>query len=277
MQPDPAFTDLPSEFWAYVRAVSEAFGYSERGADCVKRPNEGDVLSCLRAISLASDPLNEELRGGTYLRTLVEYLHYRAEALNTHARPAFMNREEARAEFRRLKKALKPKCNIPMNKQKGPKRHEAYLTSMVNMLTEATLSSCEFDQDPRGLVTVRNEGRLLCTLARRVDGAYPTTNNPTAIWEVKEYYGTTTFGSRVADGIYETMLDGYELAQVRQQHGKHILHYLIVDDRFTWWECGRSYLCRIVDMLHAGLLDEAIFGRELILRWPEIVDTWTRV
>jgi hypothetical protein len=39
----------------------------------------------------------------------------------------------------------------------------------------------------------------------------PGTVNPIAIWEIKEYYYTTTFGSRVADGVYETLLDGMEL------------------------------------------------------------------
>jgi hypothetical protein len=53
-----------------------------------------------------------------------------------------------------------------------------------------------------------------------------------------------------------------------------ILHYLIVDDRLTWWEMGRSYLCRIVDMLHAGFVDEVLFGREVLTRWPVIVRSW---
>jgi hypothetical protein len=97
-----------------------------------------------------------------------------------------------------------------------------------------------------------------------------------AVWEVKEYYGTTTFGSRVADGVYETMLDGYELAELRDKENVHIRHYLIVDDRYTWWDCGKSYLCRIVDALHVGLLDEVIIGREVLDRWPAIVRAWLR-
>ena len=39
--------------------------------------------------------------------------------------------------------------------------------------------------------------------------------NPIAIWEIKEYYYTTTFGSRIADGVYETPLDGMELEELR--------------------------------------------------------------
>ena len=113
------------------------------------------------------------------------------------------------------------------------------------------------------------------SLSRRVDGAFQTPVNPIAIWEIKEYYYTTTFGSRVADGVYETLLDGYELSEVRQFTKRNIRHYLMVDDYFTWWTMGKSYLCRICDMLHMGLLTEALFGKEIIDRIPLIVQDWT--
>lgn len=107
-----------------------------------------------------------------------------------------------------------------------------------------------------------------------MDGAYPEFSNPIAVWEIKEYYGTTTFGSRVADGVYETLLDGYELLKAIESFNRKIEHYLFVDDRFTWWECGKSYLCRLIDSMHMGLVDEVIFGREVLTRWPEIVRSW---
>jgi hypothetical protein len=109
-----------------------------------------------------------------------------------------------------------------------------------------------------------------------VDGAFPSAINPVALWEIKEYYHTTTFGSRVADGVYETLLDGMELEELRQSEGIHVKHYLILDDRFTWWECGRSYLCRVIDMLHMGYVDEVLFGRETLKRLPKLVKGWVR-
>jgi hypothetical protein len=98
--------------------------------------------------------------------------------------------------------------------------------------------------------------------------------NPKVIWEVKEYYGTTTFGSRVADGVYETQLDGYELSEVERLVSHSIEHYLLVDDSFTWWTKGRSYLCRLIDITHEGLVTEVIFGKEVLDRWPQIVESW---
>ena len=116
----------------------------------------------------------------------------------------------------------------------------------------------------------------LRTLARRVDGAFPSAINPVAVWEIKEYYYTTTFGSRVADGVYETLLDGMELEELRHSERIDVKHYLILDDRFTWWDCGRSYLCRIVDMIHMGYVDEVLFGREVVERLPALVTEWVQ-
>jgi len=114
----------------------------------------------------------------------------------------------------------------------------------------------------------------LRTLARRVDGAFPSPVDPVAIWEIKEYYYTTTFGSRVADGVYETLLDGMELRELANAEGIRIRHYLMIDSHYTWWECGRSYLCRLVDMLHMGYVDEVFFGYEVIERLPGLVERW---
>jgi hypothetical protein len=39
-------------------------------------------------------------------------------------------------------------------------------------------------------------------------------------------------------------------------------------------EDGKSYLCRIVDMLHMGYVDEVLVGREVSALLPEIVKSW---
>ncbi len=278
MKPDPRFLGLPSDFWAYVRLVSEGLGYSLRKTrkqpSTLRTYTSEQVLAWLGSRGHSDEYVREvEIGGQTYLLHMLDYLNTRAAMIEAAA-ANLMNRDQARKHFRELKRTLKPKCVLPMNKQKGDKRHEAYLTCIVNMLTERALGGRYFEQSPGALTTVRREGRLLRTLSRRFDGAYPDTADPVALWEVKEYYGTTTFGSRVADGVYETMLDGYELLDLRDTESVHIRHYLIVDDRFTWWECGKSYLCRIVDALHMALVDEVIFGREVLGRWPEVVSEW---
>ena len=65
-----------------------------------------------------------------------------------------------------------------------------------------------------------------------------------------------------------------ELEELRVSENVDVLHYLMLDARYTWWECGRSYLCRIVDMLHMGYVDEVLIGRETIQRLPQLVPLW---
>jgi len=36
------------------------------------------------------------------------------------------------------------------------------------------------------------------------------------VWEIKDYYYTTTFGIRIAYGVYESLLDGMELEELRE-------------------------------------------------------------
>ena len=83
-----------------------------------------------------------------------------------------------------------------------------------------------------------------------------------AVWEIKEYYYTTTFGSRVADGVYEALLDGLELEELRgTTPGRHQALSTVDDTDFTWWIKGVNILCRIIDMLHMGYVDEVLFGK----------------
>jgi hypothetical protein len=73
------------------------------------------------------------------------------------------------------------------------------------------------------------------------------------------------------------MLDGHELEELWMQEGIKVKHYLMVDARETWWEMGKSYLCRIIDILHMGYVDEVLFGYEVIERLPDIVKEWVAI
>jgi hypothetical protein len=266
------FRQQPPEFWALVKLVSQILHYSERGTGRLKRYSAEAVATALSARGLV--PAGHE----SEVDKVVAYVAMRADLLEKVVEPNLMSRDEAATLFNEIRARVKPpETLLTMNKQRGDKRHPAYLASIVNMLTYRTLMECHsravFDANPRAPLTFAQDGMPLRSLFRWMDGAYPDSNHPHAAWEVKEYYGTKTFGSRVADGVYETALDGYELNDLRSE-GVEVEHYLFLDDRFTWWDCGRSYLCRIVDMLHSGLLDGAFFGREVVSEWPPIVASW---
>ncbi len=274
MHPNPKFLNQSSRFWAYVRAISERYGYSKRGASEVSAPNEVEIVQVLEDLNLGGADIRFETDVESNGNLLVEYFHYRADALNHEVKSLLMDADEAEELFRSTRRQLQPKCPLPMNKQRGDKRAEAYLTCLVNMLVELEIGDRRCDYDPRELTKVTDGSQLLRTLSRRVDGAFPSAIDPIAIWEIKEYYYTTTFGSRVADGIYETLLDGMELQDLKENEGIHVKHYLFADSRRTWWKDGKSYLCRMMDMMHMGYVDEVIFGREVMDRIPILASEW---
>lgn len=237
-----------------------------------------------------------EIKHPTQLATdLAAYFQYRADVLNTHVRNALMRANEAAEEFENLRKRLGTgdgidivdrsgkkcaveydvsgvKVQVAMNKQKNEKRNIQYFTGMIDLVVADSLGR-EFDYDPRQLVTIGDQTKLYATMARRMDGAFPSTRNPRAVWEIKEYYYTTSFGSKISDAVYITQLDGYERAEIETVANAPQL-LLMVDAYDTWWGKGKSYLCRLIDILNMGKVDYILFGREVISDLPNIAKSW---
>ncbi|MCK5740777.1 MAG: hypothetical protein KAH48_01055 [Chlorobi bacterium] len=271
MEANKNYKNLPLEFWANVKRINQKVGYSDRKTKNIKIPTQKEVVKAYSDMGLNSSKIVKNDKATKFGEQLFSYFEYRANILNSEVKSNLMNADQAKLLFEQLRENLRPTCPIPMNKQKGDKKAPAYFTSIINMIIEANLGEHNCDYDPRELTAVTDSGYPLRVLSRRVDGAFPNIINPKAIWEIKEYYYTTTFGSRVADGVYETIVDGFELNEIKQNLNIDIKHYLFVDAYYTWWDLGRSYLCRIIDLLHMGILDEAIFGKEVVTRLPVII------
>lgn len=261
-------------FWANVRSISQEVGYSVRGQGIVKVPSLDEMCRAMSRIGLSSAHLIDDSGPTALAIRLCDYFETRARLLNEFVEPRLMMADQAKTIFEELREQLDPSCPLPSNKQKGEKAGLALFTGIINMLIEAYVDGCPVDYDPHKLTTVTRDGAPLRTLSRRVDGAMPGHVDPIAIWEIKEYYHTTTFGSRVADGVYETLLDGMELREVAHRQGINVEHVLMVDAKYTWWNQGKSYLCRIFDMLHMGYVDEVLFGREVVERIPALAASW---
>lgn len=275
MKPNPEFLNQDKSFWASVRSLSQKIGYTIRGEGINRVPSIDEMAKTLKELSLNPGTVKSSDGEATELGFLLhDYFDYRASILNDFVEPNLMDKDQARKIFNKLYNKLKPTCPLPMNKQKGDKKSHSFLTCIINMLIEKGIKNYNCDYDPRELTTVTRDGTPLRTLSRRIDGAFPSAINPVAVWEIKEYYYTTTFGSRVADGVYETLLDGMELEELREHEDIDVLHYLMVDDHFTWWDCGKSYLCRLIDALHMGYVDEIFFGREVIEELPKALKIW---
>ncbi len=271
---NPEFLNQPKEFWADIRSISQAVGYTVRMQDRFKVPEGHEVVAAYTSLGLSAAHLVDRGRWTADGEMVHAYFRYRADAIERTVRPLLMTAEQAKGLYDKLSSELKPKRAVPMNKQKGDKRQISYLTALTNMLIESTIGDLACDYDPRELTAITRGGRPVRTLARRVDGAFPSAVNPVALWEIKEYYYTTTFGSRIADGVYETLLDGMELEELREHTRIDVKHYLIVDAYGTWWVQGKSYLCRMIDIAHMGYVDEVIFGREVVDRIPALAKEW---
>jgi len=295
MKPDPRFLNQPSKFWAGVRAVGEAVGYTRTLEGYVsipkylqgpkvqrhrnnelKVPTQKDVRDALVKLGLQTAYLFPTSDSATADGLLVlEYLAFRAKVLNGFVPGHLMDAPEARRLFRsKLSRRKSWKCPLPHNNQGKAAGSKKFLTCLVNMIIceHAAEFCCNFD--PQSLVRITKDGHPERTLARRLDGAFPSPIDPIAIWEIKEYYYTTTFGSAVSRGVFETQLDGMELRDVDPK----VWHYLFVDSHYCWWAAGgKPYLCRLVDLLHQGYVDEILFGHEIVERLPELVAEWVSV
>ena len=221
MTPNSTFLNQPRAFWAYVRLISQAVGYTVRGKGQIKVPTVQEMADALDGLGLDGTRLLKPDGATKLAQMLHAYFDYRASTLNTFVEPRLMDKDKARRLFEKMKAQLSPKIPIPMNKQKGEKMAPAYLTAIVNMLIETNASGVDCDYDPRALTTVTQGGAPLRTLSRRVDGAFPRAVNPIAVWEIKEYYHTTTFGSRVA--YQERLRHGLEGVHRFGRPGRRVL------------------------------------------------------
>lgn len=274
MQAFPEFKEMPQSFWAMVKYISQTLGYTIKGSGIVRTYSVDEIDSVISQNGMV-------INFDTVL-SLKEYFDKRADILNNTVLYNLMDADAAKEEFDRIFPLYRDNgflCKLPMNKQKGPMKQTAYFTAIINIIAEDTIrhspiydGTLGFNDDPRGLVYVIDDNKyIIGASSRRFDGAFPDILNPRAVWEIKEYYYATTFGSRVADGVFETQLDGYEFKDISYRSGKPITHIFFIDGYKTWWHDGKSYLCRIIDILNSGLVDEVIVGREVITRWPKLL------
>lgn len=293
MRSDSFWGTQDEQFWAYVRVLSEKRGYAKRGADSIATYSLSECRETLRGLGRDETVLTQSDLGDR----LVGYFEYRAGILNDVARHNLMNAEEAEGLFNEV---VELHCvssedvfdrdgklvaidfevrggvdvRVPMNKQTGPKRAPAFLTGIIDILFSHALQGQAFEYDPRRLPVVDRDGELFAAMSRRLDGAFPASVNPRALWEIKEYYYTTTFGSKISDAVYITQLDGHERHEIVDATGQPIDLYLFVDAYGTWWTKGKAYLCRLVDAVNKGVVDELIVGRECVEAIPRLTQSW---
>lgn len=276
MKANERFNRQELNFWADVRLISQLTGYTDRKTKAIKVPTIDEIVQEYERLGLSTFEIQDSGELTPYGSLLIDYFQYRSDILNKTVKNLLMDLDEAKSLFERLYQTYDhTNVPLPMNKQKGDKKQYAFFTCIINLLISNALNDKKCDYDPRNLTLITKNRRPYRTLSRRVDGCFPSSQDPVALWEIKEYYYTTTFGSRVADGVYETLVDGLELKELLSADKRKVFHYLMIDSYQTWWIQGRSYLCRMIDLLNMGMVDEILFGKEVVDRIPELVKDWS--
>ena len=273
MKKNSRFDNIPSDFWANTSLINQRLGYANKkligkfpGGFFI--PSEKEIAELYRSEGLNSEHLLSNSKFTEYGELVIEYFEYRADVLTNYVEKMLMDVHRARKVYLSEYTSQKFTCPLPTNNQGKAKGAPRYLNCLINMVAEKHLGSTRIDYDPKEMTAFTIDGVPQRSMTRRVDGAVPGVINPVAIWEIKEYYYTTTFGSKISDGIYATQLDGHELNEIHSSFGVDVEHIMFVDGHFTWWNTGRSYLCRMIDILHMDLVDELMFGCEVVTEWP---------
>jgi hypothetical protein len=230
---------------------------------------EAGILDALAKVDTeASAGLARHLRGRPQmLATVAWYVDWRATAADDLLARA-RTEERALADFAGLSNEL-----VRQYGTRSADHHQSskVVVATVEVLTQAVCRDYGLDVDvnPQKRATYISETHLW-TSPRRLDGALPSLLNPVGLWEIKEYWGGTSGGSKMSDAIYECQLVGAELRTLEDRGGPRIRHYAILDGA-QQWAVRRSDLRRAVDLLCSGLLDELLLGEEILTRWPRIV------
>ena len=127
MKPIPRFLNRPKSFWASVRSLSQKVGYSKK--DMIVVPTVEQMAAAFDKLGLDSQSLFLEGRPTPFAIDLLDYFNERSRVLMNEVKPKLLNAEQAKDLFLCTRAEFDHKCPIPMNKQKGEKRAEAFLTA----------------------------------------------------------------------------------------------------------------------------------------------------
>ena len=194
---------------------------------------------------------------------LVNYIHDSSELLK-NSLLALRTEEEALAFCKRKKFAVGSTTTRNLSHHQSSKALIATVSGIARKACAEAGIGVDLDPQRRAIWF---SGQGLHVSARNLDGAIPSLENPTAVWEIKEYWGKTSGGSKMSDAVYECQLVGLELRMFESKSGVSIDHIVFVDGK-DQWNSRKSDLLRFIDLHQQGLIDHLIIGREVESEWP---------
>ena len=197
---------------------------------------------------------------------LVQYLDFRQKEL---VRVTGLLRNEKQA----IKFCKKLGVTVGTTRTHNQSHHQSSkaLVAAVTAIAESVCndSGATFNLNPQTrCVWCMKKG--LHVTARNLDGAIPALENPSIIWEIKEYWGVTSGGSKMSDAVYEAHLVGSELREFERSTGIKVLHVIFLDG-LKQWSVRKSDLLRFIDLTSQGFVDHLLIGREVETEWANIL------
>lgn len=252
-------------FWHVVRMLADQF---TRGkfADSIS-PSE--IIPALHRVGTpAAKGLVDYLSDREEMLSRLSHYWSRRRVIAANMLSLMRTEEEAKDDFSTLSDQIVESYGVQID---GYHKSSKVLVNTVDALVDAECSrtSTPVDKNPQSRAAIVSRDHIWVS-PRRLDGAIPSLFNPVALWEIKEYWGKTSGGSKMSDAIYEIQLVGTELRMFEDEFGIHVNHYAILDGKHQW-SARKSDLRRSVDLLYSGLLDELVVGREVLTEWPRIL------
>jgi len=220
-----------------------------------------------------SAPKNPELKFWKLLnlqedaaKLLVTYCSQR-EALLRKALESLRTEEEAKG----FCDSESIEWKITKTKSKDHHQSSKTLIATVSAIAERACKkfkeTVEADPHKRCIWCIDNH---LHVTARNLDGAIPSLRDPYVVWEIKEYWGKTSGGSKMSDAVYECHLVGREIREYEEK-SKHKISHIVFLDGKDQWHARKSDLARFIDLHNQGLIDHLFIGRTIETEWEPIL------
>ena len=201
-----------------------------------------------------------------HVKLFFDYLELR-KADFEHATSVLRTEEEALSCCRNLSAIVSKVTTKNQQHYQSSAAMVAAVTSIASTVAGERGLSVVIKPDRRCAWLINN---LLHVTARNLDGAIPSLAMPKIVWEIKEYWGLTTGGSKMSDALYECALVGRELREFEERAKASITHVVFLDGKKQWGH-RQSDLRRFIDLFHQGIIDHLIIGREVETDWQPLL------
>ena len=203
-----------------------------------------------------------------HINLLTQYLSFRKDELSRIF--SLLRTEKQALNFCR-KLGIKAGTTRTRNQDHHQSSKALIATVTAIAKTVCDTRKIDFNPNPQARCVWCSEKGLHVT-ARNLDGAVPGLANPTVIWEIKEYWGVTSGGSKMSDAVYESSLVGAELRDYEERTGIRVAHIVFLDGQ-AQWSVRKSDLLRFVDLMHQGLIDHLFVGKEVEKEWKRTLES----